>query len=199
MKKRLLASLLSLAMVLTMLPSAALATGDDPDTGEPSEDTPTCICTELCTEGTVHSKCPVCTEDITACGGTASEETDGDSVEDATEVGQLQARIDTLPAAEELSAMGNEERDAAYLEAIAIGDAIWGLPAEEQALLETVKLDAVFEWFNAQIATQPEHGNAEGTELGPWDVSANEDNSVTASLKANGDSTYTLTISGRGR
>ena len=174
MKKRLLASLLSLAMVLTMLPSAALATGDDPDTGEPSEDTPTCICTELCTEGTVHSKCPVCTEDITACGGTASEETDGDSVEDATEVGQLQARIDTLPAAEELSAMGNEERDAAYLEAIAIGDAILELPDEDQALLNTAKLLAVFDWFEQQkelldVAQTNDLDGAEGSDL-TWEL-----------------------------
>ena len=212
MKKRLLASLLSLAMVLTILPTAALAVGDDPDTGEPSEDTLACTCTELCTETKSNSACPVCAENYSVCESTAPEGTEpapteeptdpqqleNTLTEEPTQVELLQTRIDALPTAEELSTMEAEERDAAYVEAISIDDAIWGLPDEEQALLETVKLDAVFEWFNAQIATQPEYGNAEGTELGPWDVSANEDNSVTASLTANGDSTYTLTISGTG-
>ena len=73
MKKRLLASLLSLAMVLTILPTAALAVGDDPDTGEPSEDTLACTCTAPCTEESTPD-CPICAVDITACKGTASEE-----------------------------------------------------------------------------------------------------------------------------
>lgn len=73
MKKRLLASLLSLAMVLTILPTAALAVGDDPDTGEPSEDTLACTCTAPCTEESTPD-CPICAVDITACKGTVSEE-----------------------------------------------------------------------------------------------------------------------------
>ena len=71
MKKRLLASLLSLAMVLTMLPSAALAVEDEPDTGDPPQE---CICETLCTEEAVNTECPVCAEDISACTGMAPEE-----------------------------------------------------------------------------------------------------------------------------
>ena len=85
MKKRLLASLLSLAMVLTMLPSAALAAGNGPDTGEPSEDTPTCICTELCTEAG-NPDCPVCLAGYSACKGMAPEGMDGEPVEEPTQI-----------------------------------------------------------------------------------------------------------------
>lgn len=202
MKKRLLASLLSLVMVLTMLPSAALAAEDIPDTGEPSGDTPTCTCTELCTEGG-NPDCPVCAADYSACEGTAPEGMDGESAEEPTQAELLQARIDALPTAEELSAMEAEERDAVNLEAISIDDAIRELPGEEQALLETAKLDAVFEWLNAQTAPQPDNVNdpvgEEGTESKPWDISAEgDDNNVTAYLTENGDGTYALTISGTG-
>ena len=209
MKKRLLASLLSLAMVLTMLPSAALATEDDPDTGEPSEDTPTCICTEPCTEAGNPDR-PVCLAGYSACEGTAPEETgdepteepgepqqpENNLTEESTQVELLQARIDALPTAEKLSAMEAEEQDAAYREAISIDGAILELPGEEQALLVTDKLDAVFEWFNAQTAPQPDNANdpagEEGTESNPWDISANGDGSVTAYLTANGGAVGTI-------
>ena len=183
MKKRLLASLLSLAMVLTMLPSAALAAGNGPDTGEPSGNTPTCTCTELCTEAG-NPDCPVCLADYSACKGTAPEET-GDEpteepgepqqpentlTEESTQVELLQARIDALPTAEELSAMEAEERDAAYWEAIFIDDAILELPDEDQALLNTAKLLAVFDWFEQQkelldVAQTNDLEGAEGSDL----------------------------------
>lgn len=125
MRRRLLAIFLTLTMALAVFPASALATGDDPDTGEPSEDTPTCICTELCTEEG-NPDCPVCLADYSACEGTAPEET-GDEpteepgepqqpentlTEESTQVELLQARIDALPTVEELSAMGprNEMR-----------------------------------------------------------------------------------------
>ena len=183
MKKRLLASLLSLAMVLTMLPSAALAAGNGPDTGEPSGNTPTCTCTELCTEAG-NPDCPVCLADYSACKGTAPEET-GDEpteepgepqqpentlTEESTQVELLQARIDALPTAEKLSAMEAEERDAAYWEAIFIDDAILELPDEDQALLNTAKLLAVFDWFEQQkelldVAQTNDLEGAEGSDL----------------------------------
>ena len=71
MKKRLLASLLSLAMVLTLLPTAALAMENEPDTGNPPQE---CICETLCTEEAVNTECPVCAEDISACTGAVPEE-----------------------------------------------------------------------------------------------------------------------------
>lgn len=201
MKKRLLASLLSLVMVLAMLPTAALAT--DETTG----DEPPVVCAELegCMDSAHDADCPL----YVAPEETGDEHTEelADEPNEPTVAEQLQARIDALPSAEELSAMGDEERDAAYLEAISIDDAIQELPDEEQALLETTKLDTVFEWFNAQTAAQPE-GNPEpaeepeGTEDDPWDISADgEGNDVTAYLAVNGSNepiTYTLHIAGTG-
>ena len=183
MRRRLLAIFLTLTMALAVFPASALATGDDPDTGEPSEDTPTCICTELCTEEG-NPDCPVCLADYSACEGTAPEET-GDEpteepgepqqpentlTEESTQVELLQARIDALPTVEELSAMGAEERDAAYQEAISIDDAILELPDEDQALLNTAKLLAVFDWFEQQkelldVAQTNDLEGAEGSDL----------------------------------
>ena len=221
MRRRLLAIFLTLTMALAVFPASALATGDDPDTGEPSEDISTCTCTELCTADAVNSECPVCAENYSACEGSAPEET-GDEpteepgepqqpentlTEESTQVELLQARIDALPTVEELSAMGAEERDAAYQEAISIDDAIRELPGEEQALLVTDKLDAIFDWLNVQTAPQPDNANdpagEEGTENNPWDISAEgEENNVTAYLTQNNEDdenpTYTLTISGEG-
>ena len=198
MKKRLLASLLSLVMVLAMLPTAAMAT--DETTG----DEPPVVCAELegCMDSTHDADCPL----YVAPEETGDEPTEkpADEPNEPMVAEQLQARIDALPSAEELSAMGDEERDAAYLEAISIDDAIRELPDEEQAMLETARLDAVFAWFNAQTATQPDSATnpvgEEGTESNPWNVSADgAGNNVTAYLKENDDdSTYTLTISGTG-
>lgn len=198
MKKRLLASLLSLVMVLAMLPTAAMAT--DETTG----DEPPVVCAELegCMDSTHDADCPL----YVAPEETGDEPTEkpADEPNEPMVAEQLQARIDALPSAEELSAMGDEERDAAYLEAISIDDAIRELPDEEQAMLETARLDAVFAWFNAQTATQPDSATnpvgEEGTESNPWNVSADgAGNNVTAYLTENDDdSTYTLTISGTG-
>ena len=201
MKKRLLASLLSLVMVLAMLPTAAMAT--DETTG----DEPPVVCAELegCMDSAHDADCPL----YVAPEETGDEPTEepADEPNEPMVAEQLQARIDALPSAEELSAMGDEERDAAYLEAISIDDAIQELPDEEQALLGTTKLDTVFEWFNAQTAAQPE-GNSEpaeepeGEEDNPWDISADgEGNDVTAYLTVNGSNepiTYTLHIAGTG-
>ncbi|WP_419011800.1 hypothetical protein [Dysosmobacter sp.] len=79
MKKRLLAGLLSLAMVLTMLPAAAFAADDPPEETPPVE---SCICTELCTEETVNWGCLVCGGEggYAACTYTAPQK---ESVEEA--------------------------------------------------------------------------------------------------------------------
>ena len=73
MRKRLLASLLSLVMVLTMLSAAALA-ADPPEEAAPVED---CICTELCTVENINGDCPVCGGEgsYAACAYTEPEET----------------------------------------------------------------------------------------------------------------------------
>ena len=63
--KRLLSLLTAAALVLTFVPTGALATRDIPG----QENTPVCGCTNKCTEGAVNSHCPVCTADPGACQG----------------------------------------------------------------------------------------------------------------------------------
>ena len=82
MKKRLLSILLSLAMALTMLPTAAFAVDGS------SEETPQCICTEHCAEGNVNSDCPVCggADGYSACAYTVPNK-ENESVDCTGEIG----------------------------------------------------------------------------------------------------------------
>lgn len=63
MKKRLLASVMSLCMILSLLPVSAFAE----ETGTAPESEPACICNVQCTEDTQNTECPVCAEDIAGC------------------------------------------------------------------------------------------------------------------------------------
>ena len=60
MKKRLLASILSLAMVFSLVPVSALAEDEEPGGA-------VCTCEARCTGETVDETCPVCAEDDTLC------------------------------------------------------------------------------------------------------------------------------------
>ena len=59
MKKRILASLLSLVMVLSMFQTALAAEGFTP-ADEPQQDEAVCICDALCTEEMVKTDLHVC-------------------------------------------------------------------------------------------------------------------------------------------
>ena len=74
MKKRMLAGLLSLAMVLSMFPTALAAEGFTP-ADESEQNEPVCICETHCTEEAVNEDCPVCNggAGYTACVGPAAE------------------------------------------------------------------------------------------------------------------------------
>ena len=60
MKKRVLAVLLMLCMVITIMPVQALAAGD----GEPLQQ---CVCTERCDAAAPNPECPVCAADPSQC------------------------------------------------------------------------------------------------------------------------------------
>lgn len=70
-------------------------------------------------------------------------------------VANVQALIDALPAADALSAMTEEEQQAAYAQVQAAQDACAALTSEQQAQLSTAEiLDDLFAWFNS--LTEPE-------------------------------------------
>ena len=82
MKKRILACLLMICMLVTMVPATAFAAEEVAPTDEPMQNEAVCICDALCTEGTVNTDCPVCGDETgyTTCSGTAAEPTQNEVV-----------------------------------------------------------------------------------------------------------------------
>ena len=70
MKRRLLATFLSLCLLMGLLPTVALA-ADEEAGAEPSA---VCTCEALCTEGAADESCPVCAENYTLCACAAQDE-----------------------------------------------------------------------------------------------------------------------------
>ena len=70
MKQRLLATFLSLCLLMGLLPTVALA-ADEEAGAEPSA---VCTCEALCTEGAADESCPVCAENYTLCACAAQDE-----------------------------------------------------------------------------------------------------------------------------
>lgn len=87
MKKRILASLLSLCLIVGLLPTAALAADGS---GTEGESPAVCTCTARCAEGSVDETCPVCAEDYNSCAyeeapAEPAEEPGDEPVEEPTE------------------------------------------------------------------------------------------------------------------
>ncbi|PWM51309.1 MAG: hypothetical protein DBX60_07210 [Bacillota bacterium] len=202
MKKRFLAVILTLAMLLSVLPVSALAAEGDEDSA------PVCAGLEGCTEDAHDEECPLYTapteEDDT---NSYYEFEDVYGVDDDTVVISLiQERINALPSVEELAEMGAEEQAEVYAEVCDISDAIDELTDEEAAELETTALEEAAAFFTRQIMPLNEDdGTTEekGTQENPWNISAaGEGDNVTAYLTMNNDDTnnptYTLVIEGTG-
>ena len=125
MKKRLLSILLMCCMVLTLLPTAAFAE-------ESTETPPVCTCETACTTDNMNKECPVCgaenaipqncgqyipVEDRTGENGSTERADDPNGPTELSAADQVQAMIDGLPNAEEITE-DNAEEVKAQLEAI---------------------------------------------------------------------------------
>ena len=125
MKKRLLSILLMCCMVLTLLPTAAFAE-------ESTETPPVCSCETACTTDNMDKECPVCgaenaipqncgqyipVEDRTGENGSTERADDPNGPTELSAADQVQAMIDGLPNAEEITEENAEEVEA-QLEAI---------------------------------------------------------------------------------
>ena len=125
MKKRLLSILLMCCMVLTLLPTAAFAE-------ESTETPPVCSCETACTTDNMNKECPVCgaenaipqncgqyipVEDRTGENGSTERADDPNGPTELSAADQVQAMIDGLPNAEEITE-DNAEEVKAQLEAI---------------------------------------------------------------------------------
>ena len=125
MKKRLLSILLMCCMVLTLLPTTAFAE-------ESTETPPVCSCETACTTDNMDKECPVCgaenaipqncgqyipVEDRTGENGSTERADDPNGPTELSAADQVQAMIDGLPNAEEITE-NNAEEVKAQLEAI---------------------------------------------------------------------------------
>ncbi len=178
MKKRLLASLLSLCLLTGLIPTAALAVEDD--AGDALS--PDCICEALCTENEVDGNCPVCSVDFTACLGIAPEGSADVPVE--LECAGLAGCVDGVhdAACPLYTVLDETDEDA---------EAILTTP-------QTEEVEAIAEPRSAWTGDE----NGKGTKENPWNISLYSSSSVTAYLEQNdGDSTsptYTCYIQGIG-
>ena len=125
MKKRMLSILLMCCMVLTLLPTTAFAE-------ESTETPPVCSCETACTADNMNTECPVCgaenaipqncgqyipVEDRTGENGSTERADDPNGPTELSAADQVQAMIDGLPNAEEITE-DNAEEVKAQLEAI---------------------------------------------------------------------------------
>ena len=125
MKKRIFSTLLALCMLLCLMPTAAFAE-------DSTETPPVCSCETACTADNMNTECPVCgaenaipqncgqyipVEDRTGENGSTEGADDPNGSIELSAADQVQAMIDGLPNAEEITE-DNAEEVKAQLEAI---------------------------------------------------------------------------------
>ena len=125
MKKRLFSILLALCMVLCLVPTTAFAESE-------TEEPPVCSCETACTTDNMNKECPVCgaenaipqncgqyipVEDRTGENGSTERADDPNGPTEMSAANQVQAMIDGLPNAEEITE-DNAEEVKAQLDAI---------------------------------------------------------------------------------
>ena len=125
MKKQIVSTLLALCMLLCLMPTAAFAE-------ESAETSPVCSCETACTAESMNTDCPVCgaenaipqncgqyipVEDRTGENGSTERADDPNGPTELSAADQVQAMIDGLPNAEEITE-DNAEEVKAQLEAI---------------------------------------------------------------------------------
>lgn len=102
MRKRLLATLLSLVMVVSLVPVSALAAEGDEPGGDPA---PVCTCEASCTEEAVDESCPVCAEDFALC---TYEEAPADGDENDETDAVTDPAVAEVPTVEEVPTEGGD-------------------------------------------------------------------------------------------
>ncbi|MBD8951171.1 MAG: hypothetical protein EGR85_01225 [Subdoligranulum sp.] len=125
MKKQIVSTLLALCMLLCLMPTAAFAEGS-------TETPPVCSCETACTADNMNKECPVCgaenaipqncgqyipVEDRTGENGSTEGADDPNGPTELSAADQVQAMINGLPNAEEITE-DNAEEVKAQLEAI---------------------------------------------------------------------------------
>ncbi|MGI5906126.1 MAG: hypothetical protein ACOX85_07680, partial [Candidatus Pararuminococcus gallinarum] len=141
-RRRWLALVLALAIVLTMLPSTVFAI----ETDQQVDNFIACQKTEGCTLSEGHEGDCMVDMQSTTVPPAALDPSDNEDL-----AKQIQVRIDALPDTETLAGMSTEEQQAVYTEVLAIYDAIKKL-TEGENTLDLVKLEAAADFFTTLVA-----------------------------------------------
>lgn len=197
MKKRLLAVLLTAAMLFSVLPASALAAEGDEDSA------PVCAGLEGCTEDAHDEECPLYAEPVEGGGDTNSyyefEDVYGID-EDTVVISQIQARIDALPGVDTLAVMDTEEQAEVYAEVCAIYDAIDELTDDEAGALDVSALEEAAAFFTRQIMPLDNVAataiTAAGGELASGDYQLTGDITLTTDLTIPTNTEVTIDLNG---
>lgn len=186
MKKRILASLMSLCLLVGLLPTVAFA-AEDPSAGK-DEQPAVCTCEAPCTEESRDETCPVCVEDYTLCEAQAEPTTTEPENDPDAQPGGEDVSDPADPACAELAGCvdGSHDPECPLYVAPVEPDTE---PEEAPAPVEPTEGNAIL--APAPVVEDGMSGNcgAEGNESSvTWALTKNED----------GEDTYTLTISGEG-
>lgn len=182
MKKRILASLMSLCLLVGLFPTAALA-AEDPPVGQ-DEQPVVCTCEAPCTEESRDETCPVCMEDYTLCEAQAEPTT--------TEPGSDPT---ALPSSEDVSALTDlvcAELEGCSGDTHAEGCPLYVAPVEPVAENEINDMAALADDGMSGNCGNPTYvdGDTTPTDKVKWQLTQNNDGSE--------NPTYTLTFSGTG-
>lgn len=184
MKKRLLASLLSLCLIVGLLPTAVLAAEEETGGDLP----PVCTCEAHCAEGAVDEACPVCTVDYTACTYTAPVEPEEEPTKEPAEEPEVPACAGLEGCDGNTHAEGCPLYVAPVEPELPLTDLAPAEPVEDESTAaDELGTDAAPLANNGMSGTCGAEGNEDNVK---WELTQNNDDPSNL--------TYTLTISGTG-
>ena len=162
MKKRVLSLFMALMLCLTLLPTAALAAEPGAADGTSAVETAGADAEAAAkaeaevaakAEAEAKAKAEAEAKAKAEAEAKAKAEAEAKAKADAEAAAAVQAQIDSLPDADELPAMDDDEVLAAYMAIQEAYDAYDALTAEQQAQITGAEcFEALFGWFNGQIA-----------------------------------------------
>lgn len=200
MKKRILASILCVCLLVGLLPTAALATEDT--AGEATA----CTVTEGCTLPAEHDgECVTTPAETEKQADDPADASGGeyDVDDDTTVISSIQERINALPDADTLADMDEDEQAEVYAEVCDIYDAIDGLTDKQTEALDVSALEEAAAFFTQQIMPLEGNGDtaatsisATGGELASGEYELTEDIKLTDDLTIPASAVVTIDLNG---
>ena len=178
MKRKVLAGLLSFAMVFSLMPSTAVFAEED-----------VANTSQIETQAGGQEETPV------------ENETQQEETKESDSVSALQDRIASLPSVEEFKSAEKDRQDEIYNETQAIFDEYDKLSEEEQGQVDTSKLEALFEYFNSmteETAITPSVNGYTISSAGTYDIKGASSSTKTSSTQIYITATGNVTLNLKG-